>query len=448
MALTANDSTYSSNGVPESDNSVERIITVKEFEQFEIETELLFRDGLVDIEPNRTKYVTLSAKNGRLMMQANGWIGTIPLNESITLQVVPRTPLRNLTKILLIAGYIPERLSNSLRRYLPEDDLSHDLLELYAKSICDFVDRIAQDGLIRDYRQHEEATSFPRGRIMMNRTVTTLQARGTTHRVAASWFERTVDIDCNRCIKHALWFLAKTRNRIPNVEAHLSRRLNRAYQLFEKVELDTSLNFLSDPWVTGKLTLPATRAYYRDALDLSVAIAHQEGISHEKSGESIPLSSLVIQMSDVFESFIYRTLATDAEHRNLPVSVLGNPNDELLSAGMYIEAEPDVVVRPVPLGSKSPVVVEVKYKPAKDRPDRDDLEQTIVYGLSYECKDVVIVQPKGRGGFVGHRWIGAIGDIEIHQYIIDLSANDLRQEQTRLTDFVMSLVDAARISVA
>jgi len=97
-------------------------------------------------------------------------------------------------------------------------------------------------------------------------------------------------------------------------------------------------------------------------------------------------------------------------------------------------ATPDVVLA---AGSRrSPtfrVIVEVKYKPATERPDRDDLNQVITYGTSYRCPHLVIVQPQSPRpvGPTGLRQLGVIDGRTVWQYVYNLGASHLLEAEAK-----------------
>jgi hypothetical protein len=86
----------------------------------------------------------------------------------------------------------------------------------------------------------------------------------------------------------------------------------------------------------------------------------------------------------------------------------------------------------------------VKYKPAGDVPSRDDLNQTIAYAASYRCDRVIVAQPRSHdsGPLSGLRILGTIGGLTVYQYVFDLAASDLPEEEIRFTNEVATLAAA------
>lgn len=401
-------------------------------------------------------YFTLRPRGGALRLQAGGFVGVIPLNERVTIEVTPRVPLGNLSRIIRIAEHVPKALEDSARWYEQEPDMYPSLVDLYALALAGYVDDIALRGLLREYVEHHETTSFPRGRILMNESVTSLRSKGVTHKLAASWYQRTVDNSCNRCIKYAVWFLARHRSHLVQRRAtKQSRRvlsaLNRAYRQFDGVQLDLSRGFLRDRIVLGQRPVPIMRSYYRPVLDLCLAIIRQQAISLDRASGDLGLPSLVVDMSKAFEAYLRNVLARAAEHEDWGLRVLdgnrrapGGGEKRLFHTGIETKATPDVVVvREAETGRAYPLLIEVKYKPSDRALDRDDLNQAISYGVSFECHDVVLAYPRSASADAGAglQRLGTIGDVVVHQYVCDLGVEDLSTEEHRLVRDMRSLLE-------
>jgi 5-methylcytosine-specific restriction enzyme subunit McrC len=226
------------------------------------------------------------------------------------------------------------------------------------------------------------------------------------------------------------------------------RRINRLYRLFDGVTLDHRRSFLRDPLVVGAHRLPSLRAYYRDALDIALAIVREHAVSFEREGSALELRSLILNMHQVFEDYVRNVLAREADANRWTARVHdgnGKAGRKLLFDQRPSEwATPDIVVRnDYGPGPRTPVLLEVKYKPDSGAPDRGDLNQAISYAATYRCPNVVLVQPQGDSGFSGLRRLGTLGDIAVYQHIIDLSADDLAAEEVSFGGAVASLCTAS-----
>ncbi len=388
-------------------------------------------------------YFTIQLTKGLVRLQARGFVGLIPLNDRVVIDVKPRVPVANLGRLLRISGYVPSFLGVE-RAYAMDPIWNESLIDLYARWLVSRIDVIASAGLLRAYEHREETSSFPRGRIRAEATLTQLRPRGIRHRAASSWFERTADNPANRCLKYAVWFVA---GRISIVGSRVAprrkllQRLSALYELFSSVPLDHSLAFLDDPLVTGARRLSPLREYYRPALDLGVAIIRHHAIDVEAKRQVFDLPSMVLDMDRIFESYLRNTLRVEAARADWGVEVLdGNVAgkkplfDDLPSE----DATPDIVYRDG--DGRWPLVIEVKNVPVKRNSSRAAIEQVITYAATYRCGCVVLVHPRGRDqAWSGLRLQGNIGELAVYQYGFDLGAEDLESQEQGFREAMFNL---------
>lgn len=441
--------------------SLHHTYKVEEWGFVEVPTDDLLDGGRLAVYPSVIDggYFTLRPRRGTLQLQAQGWIGVIPLNERMTIEVTPRVPLSNLSRILRVAAQdVSRALEDTARWYEREPDLYPSLVDLYARTLARYADDIALLGLLRDYTERHEVTSFPRGRVLIGETVKSVRPKGLTHKVATSRYERTSDNACNRCIKYAIWFLARHRRDTVDSQRTTQSRvirqaLNRAYRVFDGVDLDLHQTFMRDPYVTGRQQLPRVRSYYRPVLDLCLAIIRQQAVSLDRESGDIGLPSLVVNMSDAFEIYLRKVLASYASAQRWNSRVLdGNVNPPeggaktLFHSGSDVGATPDIVIASGDGGEQTyPVLLEVKYKPsdASLSRSRPDVNQVIAYGVSYRSKHVILIRPRGSAvdnREVGLHPLGTIDGVTFHHYVYDLGAADLDVQERLLGQTVEGLV--------
>ncbi len=421
---------------------------MKEFETVDVPIGDVIRGGRLDMYPSLVDkgYFTLRVGAAATRIQAGGHIGIIPINERLTLEVVPRVPLANLARLLEVSRQAPTALVGAFRVYETGGQLYPSLTCVYAAGLRSQLDEIVDRGLLKEYERIEEVTSFPRGHIDMNRTIQRASARGIRHKLAVSSFQRTVDNGVNRCLKYAAWrlwqYATQTGDALPQRQRHrVGVDLNASFHQLQGVTLDLTESFLSDPLVTGQQNLPTLRGYYRPALDLALTIIGRKAVVLERRGSTLRLPSLVVDMSTVFEAYIREVLITASRDNHGAVRVLdGNKRSPegglgyLFDDGVGVVATPDVVFRKAAVGHvEHPLLLEIKYKPADAKPDRGDLNQAITYAVSYRCPHVVLVQPRAERSTTqsGIHQLGTIRGIQVSQYIYDLAA-DLEVEEAKL----------------
>ncbi len=435
-----------------------RRIPVREFEYAVVEVGEVIRGGRFDVFPevaNKDLFqLDLTAEAARI--QARGYVGLIPVNESITLEVTPRVPIGNLSRLLELSGEQPQHLIGVLRGYETAGTMYPSLVALYAEALLLAVSEIVGHGFLKEYQRREAVSSMPHGRILVGGSLQQAAA-GRSHKVAISWHQRSIDNPANQCLlyaTHSLAAYAAAQAKVLGVAVanQVARQLNQCSQLLQGVSLDHQRRFLDDPLVQGRRALPTLRGQYRSALDLALAIVHGRAITIEDAGEALRLPSLLLNMSTVFESYLRAVLTRISEQEEWPVKVLdGNvkPGAKgLLDTGQSIEANPDIVTMAGQGQHIScPVIVEVKYKPAKKRPKRADLEQSVMYGLSYRSAHLVVAQPHDPTGYPpGLHEIGSLRGTRIWMYVFDLSAADLGDAERSFTAGVLSLVEDALVA--
>ncbi len=389
-------------------------------------------------------YFTVQLYKGRVRLQARGHVGLIPLNNRVVIDVVPRAPVANLSRLLRISRHIPDALVSE-RAYGRDETWNESLLDVYALTLATRIEHIASAGLLREYERREEVTSFPRGRILEGPTVVRLNARGVEHAVVASWFERTVDNPCNRCLKYALWFIAGRFVRLKSLQRErrrLHQSLNALYALFDGVQLDHTLSFLKDGLVHGNRPLPSLRQYYRPALDVATSIIREHAVDLEIQRAAVELPSLVLDMNKVFENYLRNTLHVYALEHNWATRVLdGNSEGKklLFDSAPSEDATPDIVLR-MPAPPEYLAIIEVKNVPVVGSSKRDAIEQAVTYAASYRCDRVVLAHPRHEDqGFSGLRVLGRLGDLTVYQYVFDLAAEQLDLEDQRFGEAIGSI---------
>jgi 5-methylcytosine-specific restriction enzyme subunit McrC len=412
--------------------------------------EILGGSGRIHLhaEVERGDYFAVSLKAGQLTLRARGYVGYIPLNEHITVYVRPRVPVEDLTHIVAFSGY-PLTVLSTIRRYATTNERNNSLIDLYTMALVEGIGRILSAGLLNDYERYEEASSFPRGRIQMHQTIQRQWSRNIRHSAQVVWYGRTSDNACNRCLKYALSVVAQRYLANPPADKmgrRLQRQTNALYPAFSQVSLDRNRGFLADPIVRGTRQLPSVRSYYREVLDVALAIIERRGVLLESNDGRLLLPSLVVNMDSVFERYIRRALTVHAIESGWPVQVLdGNlyPGAKSLFDEMpFPEANPDIVIRREP--GTVLLVCDVKNVPVKGRggfSGHDAINQVVTYAVSYRTKAALLIHPcVSHSQPPGIRKLGDVGDIIVYQYRFNLNTADLVGERSRFGEAVAGIM--------
>lgn len=396
-------------------------------------------------------YFRIGLSGDHLEFHAGGFVGLIPINDRVTIDVRPRTPVKNIERLIALSGHRPFSLAPHLRRYARSAVHLPALFDLVAGAFIDALIPIELHGLHRAFNRSEENTSFPRGRILLGETLRRDASRGLQHRATATWFEQTIDTAPNRCLKYALWYLFKRYREMQRRKGTLRQLsdINQAFHIFDGVQLDFSRQFLKDPLVQSPDNLPTNRIYYRDALQLAITIIEQRGVMLRGNGSSVLMASWIVDMTEIFESYIRSVLRERFNDLAPNIRVFDGNQPSPRGAGKLlfdrppsVMATPDIVIRHEPNepdGVASFTIVEVKYKRSRTL-DREDLEQTIVYASSYRSLVAIVVQPCMPNVGSGLSVVGTINEISLYQYVFDLAANDPEEEEEKFANSIRQLI--------
>ncbi len=434
-----------------------QVFDAVEYGVVEVSLSDIVSGGTVDLYPEIAEKdcFSISLRRGALVLQARGYVGLIPINDAVAVDVHPRVPISSLARMIEIGDGSPVSLRGLIRRYGTTPEGSPSLLDAYAESLLGDIDTIAARGGHHQYVRERGDASFPKGGVPFGRSMERHLARGKRHEVTASWFRLSAVTGPNRCLNYAIWFRGQRYCIMKPRKG--SRRilsgLNRAFHLFKGVELDKSRQFLSDPIVADPDRLPAQYVHYGDALRLAKAIINERGIAFMGRGGELKLASLLIRMEDLFEAYLRNHLRRGMARLDPAIRVLdgnkGGPDGgrrPLFSSGRDTPAQPDIVLsRKLPEGrEETPLLVEVKYG-VREFPSRENLNQAIAYGIAYDCPSVVIALPRS-GGVAGLHRIGTVSRMTLYRYVFDLDAEHLEDEEAAFAEAVHRLVANAATS--
>lgn len=424
----------------------------KEHEAIEIPVGDFIREGRLELYEDviGQNLFSVHLRKDRLLLQAGGVIGLIPLNARLSVEVVPRVQIANLGRMLRMSEVIPAHLLRFKTRYDTDEESVDSLFDVFTDALLEGIDRIRQSGLLRNSRSVSGPTSFPRGRIMVGQSIS-YQARGQQHRVETSQFLPTTDTPINRCIKYALWLLSQRLQTLPDRAGSIARkvRLISALAVFGGVALDRQRRFLLAEDVK-RPSLGWLRSYYEHPLEIAKMVIEGKGVVLPRLGATVVLPTLLLKLDTIFEAYIRRVL-NDAIPD--PFRVLdGNRSapdggQRLLfdaDSAVALTASPDVVIHNPSSTAAAlpfPVILDMKYKPITGAPDRADLNQAIAYAAAYRALDVIVVHPKADSSPLrGLRTVGTIDGRTVHAFAFDLNAFDIASEERELSSSVKGIL--------
>ena len=412
------------------------IFTAREREVTSIPIEAVLRDGEIDIIPEVQghEYFDITYRRDRLTVKAGKYIGLIPLNDRVFIQVEPKVPIANLLAMLSAGeGEITE-LPFLTREYgttagAPPTQLLAAIASTFASALC----AIEVNGLRKRYDPLTEGGDFLKGQIRFNESVQRYWSHGTRHAAVSTFFDLTADITENRLLRYACHILL-----VHHLRAEVLGDTIRLLSHFEEVFSRAGVR-LQPSGAQDILRSAEHSPEYLRALRLARLIVSGQGIELRGDGEDVSLPSFLIDMETLFEDYVRHVIAT----RLTGVEVL-NGNTEgskhLFDDRKSPPVTPDIVVR---RDTEYPLIGEVKYKSLENR---DDRYQVLAYGLSYRARDIVLILPTDGVDSSGLVDVGEVNGIRVHRYRFDLAAGDLDAEEGRIAASLQGLLRARACS--
>lgn len=433
------------------------VFQTAEYQEVPVPIDLLVVDGRLDIYPEllRTTVLRTYSRDGKLLFQAGGWIGFIPVNDRVAIEVRPRVPIANLERVLCIAGNAsPLVLRGHLHAFSGSSGgLPASLIDVLAERLASLTEACWNEGLHSEYVRRVRVGQNPRGRLL---PFATAQNRIRTHDLLSTvseQYQRTHDTAPNQCVAAALDRLHAIYSGIRDRAGVrlLASRLGRARQLLLHVNRVHESEFLSSPLVRDPTRLPASRPSYPATVALAKMVLSGGGIDLRSTEGHISLPPMMISMETAFESYLRNVLSGDADgilvqDGNLrpPAGASANlfhsaPAESLLRA---TQSTPDIVCSLLSAPAQR-LVIDVKYKPETSR---DDLNQVLGYALTYRSDAVLLACPrKNASSPLGLHLLGEVGGVHVYHYFVDLGASDLEQEERNFRAAICQLLQGQRV---
>jgi 5-methylcytosine-specific restriction enzyme subunit McrC len=398
-------------------------------------SDVLAADGSLNIfaEVREKGYFELDFRKSQLVIVGGKYIGHIPLNPSVLIEIKPKIGIARLTQILERA-HEPLKCLNFYRRTYKTDEVAGDtIFEVLVKAFAFSVRKIAAEGLLREYLPEQKDLTNIRGRINALDTARRLHTRGLLTQANCRYFRLSPENALNKLIKYAIWYSAKHLVSRESKNKDLRSELADLFTYFDSVPLDLSMSFMDDArsYLASK-RIPAIRSYYMEACDAAFAIVSDSGLDLLGEGRDIHLASFLIDMETVFEQYVRNVLKDAAVLRGAGLKVLdGNKEGRgwFFSDTRNHEAKPDLVVK---RERAVELIGDMKYKPKIHEQDR---YQVVAHAMSFDAKKALIVMPSEDGTESRLERLGTVGTrqgLELFIYRINIGGEDLSAEEEKL----------------
>lgn len=399
-----------------------------EYKELEIPiSKVMTESGELDIFPHvqEKKYFGIKFRKGKLVLTAGAFVGQIPLNDQVIINVKPRVSFGSLISIVGSSLTNINLLDFYNRDYLREQQRPSNIFVFLLKSLSLEMQWILKEGLYRQYNEYSEATSMPKGRPQFAECISKRWSKGEYHRLDVRYFQLTADTPFNRLIKYTLWYALRHLNAISSDEGDLIRNLSNYYQMMESVSLDSGQRFLLEvERAIYQQEFPYLRKYYLRIMNLCLSIINNTGINLQIYGDDYQAASYILDMADVFEKYVFNLSKKAAAIANPQLLVLdGNLEGKksLFEDSDRFDAKPDVIFVD---GSRNVLIMDAKYK---NKTSEDDRYQLITHTLSYGANTAIHVLP-GSASANGLEYVGRIGSshhIDVYKFLIDMESDDI-----------------------
>ena len=402
-----------------------RIIEIREYDPLLLNLRDILSDGeiVIDEETESKGYLDISIRGRQVQIRSTKFVGLIPFNDRLSVRVLPRANIANLTRIIVKSGNIPAILPNFHRGYRPQFEVTSRPEETYHKSFMNAVSKVVQRGFLREYVSVKNPIAW-RGRLMVAQTINRYRSRGIRYSAAFDHTTLSPKIVENIIIKEGVRRIVRWLERQPRKFPEL-REARILESAFHSVPAwNGSIGQLIGNVMHRANTMPIYYGYYREALWTAYALL-QSGIPDINSDGFLSLDSMIVNMSEAFEGYVRELIADGLSNADILI-VDGNarPSGLFVDAGGF-QIKPDIVVE---RSGATLGVLDAKYKIAPKESDRYEvlsyLDAMNASRGAFICPSTT---PNDQSQYLGRTTSGK----ELAVIRIDLAATDLQTEERK-----------------
>lgn len=408
-------------------------------------SDIVQEGGILNIFPSVKKFFSIDYKprNDKLSLVAGGFIGLIPINSNLAIEIRPKFSLSNLTRMVAVAEDNFNTLSFFSKKYKKSGTPNNISVEFMVECFINELQTLDSEGLFKDYITKQDQTNKIRGRININNSIKLLWSHGHFNKVDITYFDFTTDNIFNRLIKFTLKFCIEELQYIDSSRHDLIDLLIEYYSMFDSVQYDNNIRCYDEVFTTienDKIT--ELRNYYVNICEICRLIIKRTGINFDVGGDDIKLNSFTLDMATTFEKYLLNSLRLNRDVFSENTVIL-NGNTEgrkkfynQPSHGKG-DAKPDIIIKE---GDVYQIIADAKYKVRTKDSDR---YQVISHALSYGAKIAVLILPMDdKYNGIQLVKIGDVGNeyqIDVYEYYFDLSNYDLTKEEKILSQSLSTL---------
>lgn len=417
--------------------------------------EVVKEGGKLNIYPNVKNFFSIDykPKRDKLTLFAGKYIGLIPINDSLAIEITPKFSISNLTRIVSIAQDNFRTLGFFSREYKKSESSESIIFQFMVESLCNELKVLYDEGVLKEYVLKQEPSHKIRGRIDLNNSIKQLWSHGDFNKAITIHHEQTADNIFNQLIKYTIEYCLNKINHTLPEEKGLRDSLSFFHSLFEFVRIDNiSKEYFFYAKKIREKEFPSIRNYYKNVCKVCQLIIEDKGVSFNDIGADLQLSSFTLDMESAFEKYLLNSLRksnSTSKSKEL-ITILDGNNEgrkKLYNqpSNAKGDAKPDIIISKE---NKPLIIIDAKYKSKTKDSDR---YQVISHALSYNCKIAVLVLPTD-GNHITENLV-KLGDIgieyvvDVYEYYFNLSTHDLETEEEKFSESLLSLLGSPNVQI-
>ncbi len=306
------------------------------------------------------------------------YVGVIKISD-LTIEILPKTDRHPLSKkvwqktlldMLVISLQVPAQTSTQAHL----ETKSYNVLEAYIQIFLDEVEALMHAGLVKKYRNTSSNSSALKGRLLLQKHLTTNLLHKERFYVSYQVFDR--DNIYNRILHEALHLVKELKTSM-HISAHADRLLT-GFPPCSPLAVNKSL--------FDKIQFDRKTTNYKKAIELAKMVLLN--YHPDLRGGSNHVFAIMIDMNLLWEVFIARMLVRAAP--NFAASVLLQDSKPYWQHpdGWMLKQQPDIIV----VKDKKTVVLDTKWK-YQNSISAADVRQMDVYGNLWTATKRFLVYP-------------------------------------------------------
>jgi 5-methylcytosine-specific restriction enzyme subunit McrC len=309
--------------------------------------------------------------NYHWQLNNQGWVGHIPVADSLHLALTPKTSIHNLFRMLEYAYRLQSfKLLDGTIESKTLTELYERLANILAKRILDR----ARKGYYRAYISEEGRLPFVRGRLDLHHALTKQWEVALT----CHYQEHTADIEDNQLLTWTLFRIA--RNSAVRSEK-VRATVRRAYRSLQNLTTLTPFQ----PQACANRLYHRLNQDYHPLHALARFFLEQQGPSHQLGDRT--MIPFVIDMARLYELFVAEWLRL-----NLPETlILKTQHQFLIDEANNLQFIIDLLIEDAVTGEIR-YVLDTKYK-VPDRASTTDIQQVGFYAHDRKAREAILVYP-------------------------------------------------------